>query len=58
MPLAGLMTGITEVVLPLEERLRKIEETEEVKRRMLAAASRRWAAELQKMATCPGLPAC
>mmetsp|Transcript_18633 Transcript_18633/g.40036 ORF Transcript_18633/g.40036 Transcript_18633/m.40036 type:complete len:160 (+) Transcript_18633:394-873(+) len=40
-PIAGLMTGITEVALPVEERLKKFEETEAAKRRMLAAASRR-----------------
>ena len=42
------MTGITEVVLPMEDRLKKIEETEAAKRRMLSAASKRcvgvWAA--------------
>lgn len=35
------MTGITEVVLPMEDRLKKIEETEAAKRRMLSAASKR-----------------
>ncbi|GAX82717.1 hypothetical protein CEUSTIGMA_g10143.t1 [Chlamydomonas eustigma] len=39
--LPGLMTGISEVVVPLEERLKRIEETEAAKRQILAAASRR-----------------
>lgn len=40
-PLAGMMTGISEVTIPLEQRLKRIEETEAAKRGMLAAASKR-----------------
>ena len=41
-PLAGMMTGISEVTIPLEQRLKRIEETEAAKSRMLAAAAKRW----------------
>ena len=41
---AGTMTGITEVQLPVEDRMRKIEETEETKRRMLAGRRCGWRA--------------
>lgn len=37
-----MMTGISEMTLPLEQRLKRIEETEIAKRGMLAAASRRY----------------
>jgi hypothetical protein len=37
----GLITGITEVALPLEARLHNIENTEAVKRSLLATAARR-----------------
>ena len=43
-PIAGMMTGISEMTLPLEQRLKRIEETEIAKRGMLAAASKRYGA--------------
>ena len=42
------MTGIAEVSVPMSERLKRIEETEAAKRRMLAAASTRGGLDLPK----------
>ena len=39
--IAGLITTITEVPLSMEHRLRNIEETEDIKRKILSAGSKR-----------------